>query len=96
MSFTIQRPSVRHLTLSIAADGGLHVRFENSTHCKLLTVLQLLDFIQRLVMMLHGCLCFLFFRDIVVYPLSPRGRERSKVREPYLAGELKMTRRYHQ
>jgi hypothetical protein len=32
MFFAVKRDSVRHLTLSIVADGGLHVLFENSTH----------------------------------------------------------------
>jgi hypothetical protein len=47
MFFTVQRDSIHHLTLSIVVDGGLHVRFKNTTHCELLTVLQLLDCIQR-------------------------------------------------
>jgi hypothetical protein len=45
MFFAVQRDSICDLTLPIVADGGLHVRFENSTHRKSLTVLQL--FIQR-------------------------------------------------
>jgi len=40
MFFVVQRDSVRHLTLSIVTDGGLHVRFESSTRRKSLTVLQ--------------------------------------------------------
>jgi hypothetical protein len=47
MFFAVQRGSICDLTLSIVADGGLHVRFENSTHRESLTVLQLLDCIQR-------------------------------------------------
>ena len=46
MFFAVQRDSVRHLTLSIVTDGGLHVRLESSTRRKSLTVLQLLHYIE--------------------------------------------------
>ena len=48
MFFAVQDDRIRHLTLLIVIDGGLHVRFESSTCCKLLTLLQSLHCVQRL------------------------------------------------
>jgi hypothetical protein len=47
MFFAVQRDSVRHLTLLIVTDDRLHVRFESSTRCESLAVLQLLHCIPR-------------------------------------------------
>jgi hypothetical protein len=48
MFFAVQGDRVRHLTLLIAIDGGLHIRFESSTCCESWTVLQSWHCLRRL------------------------------------------------
>jgi len=68
MFFAVQGDHVRHLTLLIVIDGGLHVRFESSTCFDLLTMLQSLHCVQRLGGDAGSIMTVTVVRDTGVYP----------------------------